>query len=322
MYVYVSMNASAALFRILSDPTRLRLLRILAQDRFNVSELTRVLAAAQSGVSRHLGFLKDAGLVDERREGGFVYYRVDREGSPATAALWALLDVEFARATDDRLVREDDVRLQDLLRERRESFDAHSDPRLLVPGRSWAAWARALGHLLPPLDVADIGCGDGYLTVEIAAWARSVVAIDRSDDVLERARGLAARRRVTNIDWKKGDLARLPLREQSIDVALLAQSLRHAGEPERAIADAVRVLRPEGRLLILELRTHQQDWVRARFGDRQLGFSEEELTALMQGAGLASVRVAPGSGRPGDPFHVLIASGRKPADRNRTARPR
>jgi ArsR family transcriptional regulator len=310
------MNASATLFRILSDPTRLRLLRVLSQDRFNVSELTRVLAAAQSGVSRHLGFLKDTNLVTEEREGGFVYYRAHREGPSVSAPLWTLLDAEFTRSAGDRLLQQDDVRLQDLMRERRESFDAHGDPRLLVPGRSWAAWARALGHLLPPLDVADLGCGEGYLTVEIAAWARTVVAVDRSDDVLERARGLAARRRVSNIEWKKGDLARLPLRESSIDVALFSQSLRHASEPERAIADAMRIVRPDGRLLIMELRAHQQTWVRARFGDRQLGFSEEELTALLQGAGLTGVRVSVGSGRPGDPFHVLIASGRKGAALN------
>jgi DNA-binding transcriptional ArsR family regulator len=314
------MNTSAALFRLLSDPTRLRILRLLANDRFNVSELTRLLAAAQSGVSRHLGFLRDAGLVEETREGGYVYYRTNRDASANGAALWALLEAEFTRAATDRVMREDDVRLQDLLRERRESFDTHVDPRLLVPGRSWAAWARALGHLLPPLDVADIGCGDGYLAVEMAAWARSVVAIDRSDDVLERARAMAGRRRVSNIEWKKGDLARLPLREQTIDLALLSQSLRHASEPERAVADAVRVLRPEGRLLILELRAHQQAWVRARFGDRRLGFADEELSALLENAGLGQVRVTVGSGRTGDPFHVLVASGRKPADRHRHAR--
>ena len=245
------MQIAAAFFRSLADPTRLRLLRLLAIDRFNVSELTRALALAQSGVSRHLGFLREAGLVTEEREAGFVYYRVNRDG-PAAAPLWPLLEAEFARGAGDRTVREDDIRLQDVLRQRRESFDAHADPRLFVPGRSWAAWARALGHLLPPLDVADIGCGDGYLTVEVAAWAGSVVAIDRSDDVLERARALGARRRITNVDWKKGDLARLPLREQSIDLALFSQSLRHASEPERAVADAARVLRPDGTLLIIE----------------------------------------------------------------------
>jgi len=317
------MNVSAAFFRTLSDPTRLRLLRVLAQDRFNVTELTRILAVAQSGVSRHLGLLKDAGLVAEEREAGFVYYRMNRDAPAIPPPTWALLAAEFERAATDSTVRADEARLLDVMRQRRESFDAPGDPRLLVPGRSWAAWARALGHLLPPLDVADIGCGDGYLTVEVAVWARSVIAIDRSDDVLERARALAARRRITNIEWKKGDLARLPLREHSVDVALLSQSLHHASEPERAVADAVRAVRPGGRLLILELRTHQQQWVRARFGDRRLGFSAEELTGLLEGAGLVEVRVTVGSGRSGDPFHVLIASGRTAAaERGRPARAR
>jgi ArsR family transcriptional regulator len=317
------MQTTATLFRLLADPTRLRLLRLLAQDRFNVSEITRILAVAQSGVSRHLGFLRDAGLVAEERASGFVYYRLNRD-APSTPALWPLLDAEFARTAADRSVCEDDVRLQDVLRQRRESFDAHADPRVFTPGRSWAAWARALGHLLPPLDVADIGCGEGYLALEAARFARTVVGIDRSDDVLERGRALAARRRITNVEWKKGDLARLPLRDQSMDLVVLSQSLRHASEPERAVADAVRVLRPGGRVLILDLRTHQQTWVRARFGDRQLGFSEEELAALLEGAGLGGVRVSVGSGRTGDPFHVLIASGRSAAaaDRGRAARSR
>src|SRR6478735_6957954 len=100
------MNNSAALFRLLSDPTRLRILRLLGNDRFNVSELTRLLAAAQSGVSRHLGFLRDAGLVEETREGGYVYYRTHRDASANGAALWTLLDAEFARAATDRVMRE------------------------------------------------------------------------------------------------------------------------------------------------------------------------------------------------------------------------
>jgi SAM-dependent methyltransferase len=103
--------------------------------------------------------------------------------------------------------------MQEVLRLRKENFETHGDARQLVPGRSWAAWARAIGHLLPPLDVADIGCGEGYLTLEAARWARTVVGIDRSDEVLERAKALAARRRATNVEWKKGDLSRLPLRD-------------------------------------------------------------------------------------------------------------
>ena len=306
------MRAASTLFRLLADPTRLRLLRALAADRFNVTELTRIVAVAQSGVSRHLSLLKEAGLVGEARDHGFVYYRLARE--PGTGApIWALLEQQFQAVASSAAVREDEARLQEVLRHRREAFDAHGDSRQLIPGRSWAAWARALGHLLPPLDVADIGCGEGYLAVEMAAWARSVTGIDRSDDVLERAKGLAARRRVTNIDWKKGDLARLPLREASVDLALLSQSLHHASDPERALADGVRILRPGGRLLVLDLKTHDQAWVRSRFGDRRLGFSADDLQALLQGAGLTGVRVTTGAGQAGNPFTVLIASGAKPA---------
>jgi ArsR family transcriptional regulator len=310
------MKDAASLFRMLADGTRLRLLRVLAHERLNVSELTRIIAVAQSGISRHLSMLKDAGLVVEEREAGFVYYRLARDGHEVSPMVWSLLDNTFT-APADRQMREDDARLQDVLRHRRETFDAHGDPRRLVPGRSWAAWARALGHLLPPVDVADIGCGEGYLAVEMAAWARMVTAIDRSDDLLEQGKLLAARRRVSNIDWKKGDLARLPLRESSIDLALLSQSLHHAGEPERAVADAVRIVRPGGRVLLMDLKEHQHTWVRARFGDRRLGFSEAELRSLLTGAGLSDVKVSVGSGRSGDPFTVLIASGRKVASNAR-----
>lgn len=307
------MRRASALFRLLADGTRLRLLRVLARDRFNVSELTGILAVAQSGVSRHLGLLKDAGLVMEEREGGYVYYRLaGEERRNGQATLWALLDAQFAASVGEPPVREDEARLQEVLRHRKENFETHGDLRQLVPGRSWAAWARALGHLLPPLDVADIGCGEGYLTLEAARWARTVVAIDRSEEVLQRAKALAARRRVANVQWKKGDLARLPLSDGSMDVALLSQALHHATDPELALAEAVRVLKPGGRLLVLDLRDHDEQWVRTRFGDRWLGFSDAGLERLLKRAGLRDVRVQVGARQSGDPFVVLIASGTRP----------
>jgi ArsR family transcriptional regulator len=305
---------TSALFRLLSDSTRLRLLRVLANDRFNVTELTGILGVAQSNVSRHLGLLKDAGLVTEEREAGYVYYRVAEDArSNGRGPLWALLDAHFESAAADRTVSADEARTQEVLRLRKENFETtHGDPRQLVPGRSWAAWARALGHLLPPLDVADIGCGEGYLTLETARWARSVVGIDRSPGVLARARDLARRRRVNNVAWKKGDLTHLPLRDRSIDIALLSQSLHHAEDASAAIAEAARVLRPGGRLLILDLREHDQAWVRKRFGDRHLGFSSHQLETLLRDGGLHDVKVNVGASKAGDPFAVLIASGVKP----------
>ena len=256
------MQRASGLFKLLADGTRLRLLRVLSQDRFNVSELTGILGVAQSGVSRHLGLLKEAGLVTEEREAGYVYCRLADEGrTNGQDPLWALLDGQFAASAGDRAVREDEARLQEVLRLRKENFETHGDVRQLVPGRSWAAWARALGHLLPPLDVADIGCGDGYLALEMARWARTVVGIDRSDRVLERAEALADRRHVTNAQWRKGDLSRLPLGDASVDVALLSQALHHAADPERSVAEAVRILRPDHPLFNTPNRIAAADWV-------------------------------------------------------------
>ena len=305
-----ALQATSSLFRLLGDATRLRLLRILTRDRFNVSELTSVLGIAQSGVSRHLGLLREAGLVAEEREGGYAYYRLARDGNES---LWPLLEAHFASTGSDASVREDEARLQEVLRLRKENFDTHGGAQQLVPGRSWAAWARALGHLLPALDVADIGCGDGYLAIEAAQWARRVVGIDHSPEVLARAEALAARRRVTNIRWKLGELSRLPLGDATVDVALLSQALHHAAKPAAALAEAARVLRPEGRLLVLDLREHDQAWVTARFGDQHLGFSPNALDRLLRGAGVRDVHVTTGARSAGDPFTVLIASGTKRA---------
>jgi SAM-dependent methyltransferase len=308
------------LFRLLGDEARLRLLRLLDADRLNVSELTGILGIAQSGVSRHLGLLKEAGLVSEEREAGYTYYRIApavREGTNGFPTLWALLREQFERSAGTPAARADLARLEEVRRLRKENFDAHAGPdtneRQLVPGRSWAAWARALGHLLPPLRVADLGCGEGYLTIETSRWASRVFAIDRSAAVLKRARALASRRRVTNIIWKRGELERVPLREASVDVALLSQALHHASEPGRALAEAVRIVVPGGRVLVLDLREHDEVWVRKRLGDRWLGFAPDALKRLLQSAGLDSVKVTVGARRTGDPFTVLIASGTKPA---------
>jgi DNA-binding transcriptional ArsR family regulator len=206
-------NEPAALYRLLGDDARLRLLRLLALERLNVTELTGILGIAQSGVSRHLGLLKDGGLVREEREGGYTYYRLEPqipEGTNGHAPLWGLLQSQFDAMGGGEAGRADNARLEEVRRLRKENFDTHAGPdtkeRQLVPGRSWAAWARALAHLLPPLRVADLGCGEGYLTIEASRFASHVVALDRSAEVLKRARALAARRRVSNVTWKRGEL--------------------------------------------------------------------------------------------------------------------
>jgi SAM-dependent methyltransferase len=312
---FMDMKEASALYRLLGDEARLRLLRVLAQDRFNVTELTGVLGLAQSGVSRHLGLLKDAGLVAEERDGAYSYYTLSSgvRGN-GHGPLWPLLETQFAAAGHSAAIRADESRLQEVLRLRRENFDQHAGPdtrdgRQLVPGRSWAAWSRALAHLLPAADVVDIGCGEGYLTIEVARWAKRVIAVDRSTAVLARAKALAGRRRAANITFKRGELEKLPLDSASVDIALLSQALHHADVPAVALAEAVRVVRPGGRVLVLELRAHHEAWVREKLGDRHLGFSDDDLAALLRDAGLTGVRVSVGSRRAGDPFTVLIASG-------------
>lgn len=306
---------TAPLLRLLGDSTRLRLLRLLSLESLNVSELTAVLGVAQSGVSRHLGLLRDAGLVTEERSGTFSWYRLSQDfgGNGARSALHDWLADEFTKPS--AATRADDARLEEVRRLRRDNFQVHgNERRQLVPGRSWPAWSRALGLLLPPLDVADLGCGDGYLTMEAARWARHVTAVDRSADVLARGRELAKRRKLTNITWKRGELERLPIKDATMDVALLSQALHHAERPEQALAEARRILRPGGRVLILELREHDQAWVRAALGDRWQGFSDAQLRALLNGAGLHDPIVRLGARRSADPFAVLIATACKESD--------
>jgi SAM-dependent methyltransferase len=304
------MKQAAGVYRLLGEDARLRLLRVLSRERLNVTELTGVLGLAQSGVSRHLGLLKDAGLVAEERDGGFSYYRL----GPAVQPIESALRAQFDAAATDPDVRADDARLQEVLRLRKENFDAHAGPdtrdaRQLVPGRSWAAWSRALGLLMPQLKVADLGCGEGYLTIEAARWASRVIAVDRSDAVLTRARALARRRRVSNVIWKKGELERLPMKDASVDVAMLSQALHHAHQPTRAIAEAARVVVIGGRVLVLDLRAHGEEWVRAKLGDRRLGFDDDELEKMLGAAGLSDVKVSVGARKAGDPFTVLLAVG-------------
>jgi SAM-dependent methyltransferase len=310
---------ASAVYRLLGDEARLRLLRVLERERLNVTELTGILGLAQSGVSRHLKLLKDAGFVVEEKDAGFSFYRLadpSADGPGAGGAtLWAALRDQFERSAGDPAVRADGARLQEVLRLRKENFEQHGvdsrDGRQLVPGRSWAAWARALGMLLPPLSVADLGCGEGYLTIETSRWASSVIGVDRSEAVLARARALGRRRRATNVTWRRGELEKLPIDDESVDVALLSQALHHATDPVKAVAEAARITAPGGRVLILDLREHHEEWVRAKLGDRTLGFKEEQLAEMLLAGGLEQPRTRIGSSRAGDPFAVLIAAATK-----------
>ena len=236
-------------------------------------------------MSRHLGLLKDAGLVVEEKDAGYTYYRLApalQRRRPARRC-GRRSSSSSTRAASDPVVRADEARLQEVLRLRKENFDTHGsadtrDARQLVPGRSWAAWSRALGQLLPPLEVADLGCGEGYLTIEAARWAARVIAVDRSEAVLERAKGLARRRRVSNVVWKRGELDKLPIKDQAVDVALLSQALHHAQDPAtRGRRGRANHGGRAGACSCWICASHGEEWVRAKLGDRRLGFRDEEL---------------------------------------------
>jgi ArsR family transcriptional regulator len=159
--------------------------------------------------------------------------------------------------------------------------------------------------------VADLGCGEGHLAVEASRWAERVTAVDVSQASLDRARERALARGARNIAWKRGDIEDLPLESGTIDVALLSQALHHAKEPLRAVREASRVLAKGGILLLLDLKTHGEEWVR-KLGDRWLGFEEAAVRRMLREAGLVDVRLEIGARKRGDPFQVIVASGRKP----------
>ena len=279
-------------------------------------------------MSRHLGLLKDAGLVEERRDAGFTFFRLApglaerrRTASARSGRCSGRTSTPRRRRAEGRA---DDARLEEVRRVRKENFDDHGadgERGQIVPGRSWAAWARALGHLLPPLVVADLGCGDGYLTIEASRFAKKVIAVDRSEAALARARARACAKRrgvLTNIEWKRGELEKLPLEDASVDVALLSQALHHAAAPAKALAEAARIVKPGGRVLLLELRGHQEHWVRERLGDTWLGFDDDELKRLLEDAGLTDVKVTVGARRAARPVHRVDCQRRE--DGRATAR--
>ena len=307
--------------RLLAEPTRLRLLRLLADEPLNVGELTAILGIAQPSVSKQLGELKRAGLVREERDGGFAFYRVAANGAgdkggtgngDPGAALWRAVAAEIERAGD---ADGDLARRAEVLRRREERGGGVG--RLVEPGRSWPAWARALGFLMPPLTVADLGCGDGALTLEIARWARHVTAVDHDANVLNQARARLRRDAVRNVTFKRGSIEALDLPAASFDAAVLSQALHACTDVAAALGEAWRILRPGGRLLLLDLAPHGETWVRERLGHAHLGFRPADLRSGLEQAGFESIVIEEIRRGAGQPFRVLIGSALRPAGRSR-----
>lgn len=305
------MKELAAAYRILADETRLRALRLLVDEELNATELTRILGLAQSAVSKQLSALRDAGLVQTRKAGRFAYFSAADEATSAPVVAEAIARV---RETDD--VHGDLARLEDVRRERRErTAGVDGDARRpFVPGRSWVAWARALSWLVADgLHVADIGCGEGALTLEIARFAEQVTGVDVDPKPLRRARALARRAGVRSARFRRGDMQALPFEDGEFDLAVLSQSLHFADDPERALSEARRITTGGGRVLVVDLAPHSEAWVSTRLGHKQLGFAADDLRKLMKRAGLRRVRTDQLPARPDDPFRSILAIGSKPA---------
>src|SRR5438067_12257179 len=235
------MESLSQAYRTLGDATRLRILRLIAQTPLNVSELVSLVGIAQPSVSHHLGKLKAMKLLREDRQNGFTYYV---RGVAKDDPRWPLVRVAIEEKGDSD---GDLARLQDLLR-RREDRQALNE-RLLEPGQSFQLWSRALGRLLPHLDVADLSCGTGALSVEVARWARSVGAIDQSREALEAARARGGRRGARNVEFVLADLHELDLRRR-FDLVVASQSLHFVDDPPRVLSETRKLLKKHGRLLL------------------------------------------------------------------------
>ena len=310
----IGLVGTSRLLKALADETRLRILNLLAQDELTGSDLMEILNMGQSRVSTHLALLKEVGLVVDRREGRRALYSL--LPGPGTT-LWDEVlrenrsTPEFAR----------DVAGLDSLRERRREekrayFDrvAASFGEQLLPGRTWEGLARALLQLAPRGRYADLGIGDGLLTLMLSEVAEVVTAVDLSPEMLNQLENRAKKKGIANIETVEGDIEALPLPDASHDVVVMSQALHHARDPLGALSEAQRVLVPGGRLLVLDLLAHAEEWVREKLEHVHLGFTEAELGNLIERSGFAATFVSRAARDPQPPhFMTLVATGVRPS---------
>ncbi|MGI8482312.1 MAG: ArsR/SmtB family transcription factor [Chthoniobacterales bacterium] len=310
------MASTVNFLRLLADPTRLRLLALLEQEKLSVAELQDILGMGQSRISSHLAQLKRAGVVDDRRSGKNVYYGLTTpNGDPVRAKVTELtkaLARELAETARDRTA------LKLALRKRqdkaREYFDqlAGKFGRSYVPGRSWQALAHTLISLLPPLAVADLGAGEGTLSQLLARNAGKVIAIDNAPKMVEFGAALANKHGFANLEYRLGDIEDPPITKGTIDLAILSQALHHAIHPERAIASAHRILRKAGRIVILDLLSHHFERARELYADHWLGFSEVQLHQWLEESGFEKIEVSVVAREKESPhFQTVFATGVK-----------
>ena len=299
--------------KMFADATRVRLLALLEHEELTVAELSAITRLAQPRVSTHLSKLKEAGLVRDRRSGVSAYYRFDDAALDAPQrALWQTL----REGSDDPLLRQDAERVPGVLAMRAADQNwadsvAGDMERHYSPGRTWEAMARSALPLLEPGDVLDNASGDGVLAELMAPHSNRYVCLDASSKVVAAA--TERLRRLPNVEVREGDMHALPLDDASFDLVALMHALTYAAHPAQAVAEAARVLRPGGRLLLTSLAKHEHRAVVESFGHVNLGFSEKDLRRFVTKAGLEILSCGSVTRERRPPhFEVIALIARKP----------
>lgn len=282
------MNNLLDVFKALSDEARLRILRAVEIAELSVAEIVTALKMPQSSVSRHLKPLRDSGLLETRREGTSVYYRRGPVFQDATFALLLSEKLAEVRGADRDRAAVDKV-LEQRRKESMKFFDeiAGRYSSLTQPGGGWRGLAAALAAGFSGQTVADVGCGEGDLTLLLARFAKRVTAVDLSAQMLRVVQERSSEAGLDKcVAVEKGDLENLPLKAASQDAVFVSQVLHHAARPAKALGEAARILKPGGQLILLDLSRHDQEWVRDEWADHWLGFDETEMRGWLKEAGL------------------------------------
>ena len=300
-------------FHLLGDPTRVRLLALLAERELSVAELTQITELGQSRVSTHLGRLREAGVLRDRRDGASVRYAVREGGLPEEIErAWSVLAHDLA----DPVLEADRRRCEALLRARNRGAEwadavAGEMERHYSPGRTWEALARGFLGLVELGDVLDAGSGDGTVAQLLAGRARSVTCLDRSRRMAAAARTRLKEHR--NVRVLVGDVEAIPAADRSFDHALLYNVLACVPQPAHALAELARVLRPGARLVVVTLDGHDHLEVTAPYGHVHAGFKPAALRRLLGRADLAVEGCEVTSRERREPhFHVVTAVAHRP----------